>query len=164
MVQAKCIEKHKDTNGKIQEYIIVDWSGQQCKFNADELKAAIKNNQINVINLKLTRDNRLIDKAIKTLNNKNSTVISKVQKDNNDILDKPSMSSTQILNRIKETHRSFRGGTVLRRRTFRRIPVRELCRRIQHTQLYPCPHSVPCRSERNKHIRYRPHSPESDIH
>lgn len=70
MVTYRCINKHRDKNGKILFYEI-----KELKYDAkgltqqhhtfvpvDKLKAAIKENRVEVINLQLTSDNRLIDK------------------------------------------------------------------------------------------------------
>ena len=62
MIQAKCIEKFRDRNGKIYGYRLVDLNNQTQDVTPRDLKIAIQNNHINVINLALTADGRLIDK------------------------------------------------------------------------------------------------------
>jgi len=57
----KCIRKLRDKSGKILGYILVDSSKKQKQVSAERLKAAIYNYQAKVINLTLTKDNRLVD-------------------------------------------------------------------------------------------------------
>ena len=64
MIVAKCIQKHKNKSGKIISYTLMDKDGKTVSFNADILKDHIKNNRIDVVNLKLTVDERLIDKEV----------------------------------------------------------------------------------------------------
>ena len=61
MIQAKCIQKFRDKNNHIYGYRLQDKKGQVLDVKPDKLKQAIKNNQITIINLTLTADNRLID-------------------------------------------------------------------------------------------------------
>lgn len=70
-VVVKCINKRKFKN-KIISYELQDKNFNTFLMTPDELKSAIKNNQIYCINLKLTSDNRLI--TIKEKRN-SSTVI-----------------------------------------------------------------------------------------
>jgi len=68
-MKVRCIGKVKDKNNKIIGYKLLDQSGNKLldqsgnKLNikSDVLKNAIKNNEIEVLNLALTSDNRLID-------------------------------------------------------------------------------------------------------
>jgi len=60
MFQAKCIQKFKKNN-KIYGYRLQDPQGNTKDVTPDQLKQAIKNQQIAIINLTLTSDNRLID-------------------------------------------------------------------------------------------------------
>ena len=62
MIQAKCIQKFRNNNGKIYGYRLIDINGQTQDVIPDELKIAIKNGQLDVVNLTLTKDNRLVDK------------------------------------------------------------------------------------------------------
>jgi len=62
MIQAKCIEKFRDEHNKIYGYRLQDINGQTQDVTPSDLKGAILNNQISVINLTLTSDRRLIDK------------------------------------------------------------------------------------------------------
>ena len=59
-MKARCIEKVRDKNNRIIGYILLDQSGNKLKIKSDALKNAIKNNKIEVLNLTLTSDNRLI--------------------------------------------------------------------------------------------------------
>jgi hypothetical protein len=61
MIQVKCINKIRIGN-KIIEYIITDINGNIKSVKPDQLKKAIKQKDINIVNLKLTSDDRLIDK------------------------------------------------------------------------------------------------------
>lgn len=67
MIACKCIAKLRDNKGKIYGYTLQDINGQKQNVQPDNLKAAIRNNNVHVINLKLTSDNRLIDCAEKQL-------------------------------------------------------------------------------------------------
>ena len=55
MIQAKCIQKFRDDKGKIYGYRLVDLNGQTQDVTPDNLKRAIHNKQINVVNLTLTK-------------------------------------------------------------------------------------------------------------
>jgi len=60
MIQVTCIQKFKKSN-KIYGYRLQDSQGNTKDVYADQLKQAIKNEQITILNLTLTSDNRLID-------------------------------------------------------------------------------------------------------
>ena len=60
MIKAICIQKFKKNN-RIYGYRLQDSQGNTKDVYADQLKQAIKNQQINIINLTLPSDNRLID-------------------------------------------------------------------------------------------------------
>ena len=64
MIKALCVEKYKDKNGNIIGYKLQDNNGVQLKFDADQVKKAIFLKQLEVINLKLTSDGRLISTNI----------------------------------------------------------------------------------------------------
>ena len=59
MIQATCIQKFKKNN-RIYGYRLQDSQGNTKDVTPDQLKTAIQNQQINIINLTLTSDNRLI--------------------------------------------------------------------------------------------------------
>ena len=61
MVICKCIEKVRDKNNVIVEYRLCDSNNMCLTIKPNQLKTAMKSNQIKVTNLKLTEDNRLID-------------------------------------------------------------------------------------------------------
>lgn len=61
MIQVKCIEKFRDNHGKIYGYRLIDLNNKTQDVRPENLKEAIKNNKIHVINLKLTSDGRLVD-------------------------------------------------------------------------------------------------------
>ena len=62
MIQAKCIEKIRDKNNNIIGYKLIDKNKNEVAVKAERLKEVIKSGQLEVINLTLTSDNRLIDK------------------------------------------------------------------------------------------------------
>lgn len=64
MIKALCVEKYKDKNGNIIGYKLQDNNGRQLRFDAGQVKQAIFLNQLEVINLKLTSDGRLISTNI----------------------------------------------------------------------------------------------------
>lgn len=63
MIQAKCIQKFKDFNGNIKCYVLMDIKGQTIQMSVEELKRAIAQEQIYIINLTLTSDGRLVNKS-----------------------------------------------------------------------------------------------------
>lgn len=69
MIQAKCIQKFRNKQNQIYGYRLQDTRGAIKDVLADQLKIAIKNKQINIINLTLTSDNRLIDTNTNTNSN-----------------------------------------------------------------------------------------------
>ena len=61
MIAVRCIEKFRDKNNVIIGYRLQDSQGVTKDVYPDQLKVAIRNQQITVINLTLTSDNRLVD-------------------------------------------------------------------------------------------------------
>ena len=70
MIQAKCIQKLRDNKGKIYGYRLIDINGKTQDVEPENLKKAIRNNQIHIVNLTLTSDNRLVDTTEKQLQTK----------------------------------------------------------------------------------------------
>ena len=58
-VNYKCIQRIKDKNGVIVEYVLRDGQGKLVYMLSEQLKSAIALEQITVTNLKLTYDGRL---------------------------------------------------------------------------------------------------------
>ena len=71
MIQTKCIQKFRDKSNKIYGYRLQDINGQTQDITSENLKKAIINKQINVINLTLTKDQRLVSKE--AVNNSEAT-------------------------------------------------------------------------------------------
>ena len=67
MIQAKCIQKFRNKQNQIIGYRLQDLNGQIQDVTPDNLKNAIKNKQIHIVNLTLTSDNRLVDTTEKQL-------------------------------------------------------------------------------------------------
>lgn len=65
MINAKCINKFRDSQDRIIGYRLVDYYGCIQDISADNLKHAIKYGKIHICNLTLTSDNRLVDTGIK---------------------------------------------------------------------------------------------------
>ena len=63
MLWCKCIQKIRDNNGVIVEYEIADLNGEHRVVLKDALKNAIVNKQVSVVNLKLAKDGKLMDRA-----------------------------------------------------------------------------------------------------
>jgi hypothetical protein len=59
-IQVKCIEKFRDKNNTIVGYRLADINGKTIDVKPDTLKNFIRTGQINVVNLTLTSDNRLL--------------------------------------------------------------------------------------------------------
>lgn len=66
MIKAKCTKKYRDNKGRIYGYELVDLNGNKQEIKAEELKSEIYKKHIDVVNLTMTSDNRLIDKKEKT--------------------------------------------------------------------------------------------------
>lgn len=63
MKKFKCIQKQYSGN-EVVAYNLVDEQGNAQVISKEQLKKAIKNKQIEVINLQLSSDGRLVDKAV----------------------------------------------------------------------------------------------------
>ena len=63
MIKVKCLFKFRDNGGKIVGYRIQNEQGETLDTTPDQLKMYIYSNQMQVVNLKLTQDGRLIDCA-----------------------------------------------------------------------------------------------------
>ena len=59
-MKVRCIGKVMDKNNMVIGYTLLDQSGNKLNIKSDALKNAIRNNKIEVLNLELTLDNRLI--------------------------------------------------------------------------------------------------------
>ena len=100
MIQAKCIQKFRDKSNRIFAYRLVDSKGQMKDVAAESLKRAILSNQIHVINLKLTSDNRLVDINDKVnIENKKDKKTSNISSSTNS---KPVESAEQQQERFKK--------------------------------------------------------------
>ena len=63
MLVAKCIEKIRDKNGKIVKYRLQDKTGSQTELEAKLVKKFILESQMDIVNLQVTADGRLVDKT-----------------------------------------------------------------------------------------------------
>lgn len=61
MIQAKCIQKFRNKSNQIIGYKLQDSQGKTKDLTPQQLKDAIHTKQIQVLNLTLTSDNRLVD-------------------------------------------------------------------------------------------------------
>ena len=89
MFQAKCLEKIRDKRNQIIGYKLVDKDKNEAVVKPNRLKEAIRAGQIEVINLILTSDNRLIDKKPATPSKSTTTP------------SKPSINVEAIINKAK---------------------------------------------------------------
>lgn len=64
MIWCKCIQKIRDNNGIIIEYEIADLNGEHRIVSKDALKNAIAARQVSIVNLKLSKDGKLMDRSI----------------------------------------------------------------------------------------------------
>ena len=62
-LKLKCLHKYRDKNSNIIGYGLIDIQGKPYKVSSNDLKQAIKQGRVQVVNLTLTVDNRLIDGA-----------------------------------------------------------------------------------------------------
>ena len=60
MLTVTCIQKFRDRHNQIYAYRLQDFQGNTRDVYSDQLKQAIRNNKINIVNLTLTSDNRLV--------------------------------------------------------------------------------------------------------
>lgn len=67
MIQVRCIEKIRDKNNHIMGYKIQNLTGETRVVDKDKLKEAVRNKKLDIVNMTLTSDNRLIDKKIKNV-------------------------------------------------------------------------------------------------
>ena len=67
MFQVTCIQKFRNKNNQIYGYRLQDSKGNIKDIYADQLKQAIYNQQITVLNLTLTSDKRLVDTTEKQI-------------------------------------------------------------------------------------------------
>lgn len=67
MQKVKCIRKIRDAKGKITGYTIQSSTGETKNVDKDKLKEAVRNKKLDIVNMTLTSDNRLIDKKIKNV-------------------------------------------------------------------------------------------------
>ena len=77
MIQAKCTEKIRDKNNHIIGYRIVDKNKNEVLVKAEKLKEVIRAGKLDIVNLTLTSDNRLIDKKPDTVSKPTTTPSSK---------------------------------------------------------------------------------------
>ena len=66
-----CIHIHRDINGKILGYTVRDLSGNTRNVTPTELKSVIKSGSLEVNNLTLTKDGRLVSKKASNFDNTN---------------------------------------------------------------------------------------------
>lgn len=78
MISATCIQKIKTESGRIQSYILQDIQGKVVEISAIELKQAMQNNQIRVVNLKLTKDNRIANTKVDRVAYLTNSLIKKI--------------------------------------------------------------------------------------
>jgi len=97
MVQARCIQKFRDKNNNIKGYLLEDCNGRQLRVTPDQLKMAIFSKQIEIVNLTLTKDGRLIDTNTKKNSNKATDISVNDKTNNND-----NLINTEIKNKIME--------------------------------------------------------------
>jgi hypothetical protein len=70
-IQTKCIQKFRDKQNKIYGYRLIDLNGHTQDVTPENLKRAISQGKVNVVNLTLTSNGRLIDTQEKQLQSKN---------------------------------------------------------------------------------------------
>lgn len=100
MIQAKCIQKFRDAKNKIYGYRLIDLAGQTQDVTPDDLKRAIHNKQISIINLTLTSDGRLVDKSPeKQLENK-KIMPNKVESQDKKLEDMADMIANKIYKKL----------------------------------------------------------------
>lgn len=74
MVEVKCIDKQRNKQGVITAYKLADKQNKVTIMSASELKSAIKSGKVKVVNLTLTKDDRLVLSRKDTATGGNSAV------------------------------------------------------------------------------------------
>ena len=80
-LQVLCIDKLRDKNNNIVSYLLKDNAGNTCEVTPEKLKHAIMYYQVDCVNLTLTSDNRLIDKAVNNIEESNTNEKTKIARD-----------------------------------------------------------------------------------
>ena len=75
MIETMCTDKIRDRQNRIIKYMLKDVNGQEQIFDAQQLKGLIVAHKINVRNLTLTSDNRLIDAGDKAFEKYRGSVV-----------------------------------------------------------------------------------------
>lgn len=75
MIETMCTDKIRDRQNRIIKYILKDVNGQEQIFDAQNLKQLIVAHKVNVRNLTLTADNRLIDAGDKAFEKYRGSVV-----------------------------------------------------------------------------------------
>lgn len=70
-----CVDKFRDKNGNIIRYKLADIYGNSDEYSSETVKNYIRYGTINVLNLTLTSDGRLVDKKISTEDEKENNKI-----------------------------------------------------------------------------------------
>lgn len=102
MIICKCIKRIKDRYNRVYGYVLEDMYGNTQEINSEALKSAIRNRQIDVINLKLTSNGKLFytkKPKISTLDN-NIEPLKNSSKDN--LIKQPRYS--RLTDEEKEKH------------------------------------------------------------
>lgn len=60
-----CVDKIRKSSGVVQSYVLKALDGTTCTFEHDELKRRMRNKELNILNLQLASDGRIVDKAYK---------------------------------------------------------------------------------------------------
>lgn len=77
-IKCTCLEKFRDKRGNIKGYRLQDFNGNKLDITPDNLKTCLFTKQLDIDNLKMTSDGRIIDKTM----NKNSTIVASNNKEN----------------------------------------------------------------------------------
>ena len=75
MVETMCTDKIRDNQNRIIKYVLKDVNGQEQVFDAQYLKELIVASKVNVRNLTLTSDNRLVDAGDKAFEKYRGSVV-----------------------------------------------------------------------------------------
>ena len=101
-----CIERIRDKSGKVVEYVLEDiLTEDKTRVKPEELKSAIRCNKVDIINLTLTSNGRLIDNGGLEKFNKKLEKLNENGKVNKDDTTKAVNESKKFMKRlIKDTH------------------------------------------------------------
>ena len=63
-IKVYCVHKVRDGSGNIKKWIMGDMYGDKMDFNREEIKKLLKDKKYDVVNLQISADGKIVDKAV----------------------------------------------------------------------------------------------------